>query len=87
MKKSLHVTIKCLLILDGFFAGIPQIVRILEHRSSSDVSILSWSWMAIIACLWIYQGIRENSPVLLWSSVIWGLNNASVAVIAAVFRG
>jgi hypothetical protein len=86
MKKNLQLTVQGLLILDGFFAGVPQIVRILERGSSSDVSILSWAWMAVMASLWVYQGVRDKSPVLLWSSVIWGLNNASVAIIAAIYR-
>jgi hypothetical protein len=42
--------------------------------------------MSVMACLWVYQGARDRSPVLLWSSVIWGLNNASVAIIAGAFR-
>ena len=78
--------IQTLLILDGFFAGVPQIHRILERGSSADVSIISWSWMSLMACLWVYQAMRDKSPVLLWSSVIWGLNNASVAVVAAIYR-
>jgi uncharacterized protein with PQ loop repeat len=86
MKKNLQLTVQGLLILDGFFAGVPQIVRILERGSSSDVSILSWAWMAVMASLWVYQGVRDKSPVLLWSSVIWGLNNASVAIIATIYR-
>jgi uncharacterized protein with PQ loop repeat len=86
MKKQTQFAIQVLLILDGFFAGIPQIHRILERGSSADVSILSWSWMSVMACLWVYQGIREKSRVLLWSSVIWGINNLSVAVVAAVYR-
>jgi uncharacterized protein with PQ loop repeat len=86
MKKKIQTSIQSLLILDGFFAGVPQILRILERHSSSDVSILSWSWMAVMAGLWVYQGIRDKSPVLLWSSVIWGLNNLSVAIVAAVYR-
>jgi hypothetical protein len=65
---------------------VPQIVRIIERGSSSDVSILSWTWMAVMASLWVYQGARDRSPVLLWSNVIWGLNNASVAILAAVYR-
>ena len=86
MKKQTQFAIQVLLILDGFFAGIPQIHRLLERGSSADVSILSWSWMSVMACLWVYQGIREKSRVLLWSSVIWGINNLSVAVVAAVYR-
>lgn len=86
MKKNLQLTIQGLLILDGFFAGVPQIIRILQRGTSSDVSILSWAWMAVMACLWVYQGLRDKSPILLWSSVIWGLNNASVAIVAIVFR-
>jgi hypothetical protein len=43
MKKGIQFTIQSLLILDGFFAGIPQILRMLERRSSADVSILSWT--------------------------------------------
>jgi uncharacterized protein with PQ loop repeat len=86
MKKNLQLAIQGLLILDGFFAGVPQIVRILQRGMSSDVSILSWAWMAVMAGLWVYQGIREKSPVLLWSSAIWGVNNAAVAIIAAIFR-
>jgi len=42
--------------------------------------------MAVMAGLWVYQGIRDKSPVLLWSSVIWGVNNLSVAIVAAVYR-
>jgi hypothetical protein len=42
--------------------------------------------MAVMASLWVYQGVRDKSPVLLWSSVIWGLNNLSVAIVAAVYR-
>jgi uncharacterized protein with PQ loop repeat len=86
MKKGIQFTIQSLLILDGFFAGIPQILRMLERRSSADVSILSWTWMAVMASLWVYQAIRDKSPVLLWSSVFWGLNNLSVAILATVYR-
>jgi uncharacterized protein with PQ loop repeat len=86
MKKRLQFTVQSLLILDGFFAGIPQVHRILERGSSADVSILSWAWMSVMATLWVYQAIRDKSPVLLWSSVIWGVNNASVAIIATVYR-
>ena len=86
MKKRLQFTIQALLILDGFFAGVPQIIRILERRSSADVSILSWAWMAVMAGLWVYQAIRDKSPVLLWSSIFWGLNNLSVAILATVYR-
>jgi uncharacterized protein with PQ loop repeat len=86
MKKKIQTSIQSLLILDGFFAGVPQIIRILERHSSSDVSILSWTWMGVMAALWVYQGLRDKSPVLLWSSVIWGLNNLSVAIVAAVYR-
>ena len=87
MKKYLQTIVQLLLIMDGFFAGVPQVIRILERRSSADVSILSWSWMSVMACLWVYQGRKDKSPVLLWSSVIWGVNNAAVAILAAVFRG
>jgi uncharacterized protein with PQ loop repeat len=86
MNKRIQFVIQSLLILDGFFAGVPQLYRIFERGSSADVSIISWSWMAVMAVLWVYQGIQDKSPVLLWSSVIWGVNNASVAVFAAVFR-
>ncbi len=86
MKNRIQLIIQGLLILDGFFAGVPQILRILQRGSSSDVSILSWAWMAVMASLWVYQGARDKSPVLLWSSAIWGLNNASVAIIATVYR-
>jgi uncharacterized protein with PQ loop repeat len=86
MKNRLHLAIQFLLILDGFFAGVPQVYRILQRGSSADVSILSWSWMAVMASLWVYQGIRDKSPVLLWSSVIWGVNNLSVAILATLYR-
>ena len=86
MKTSLQRVIQFLLILDGFFAGIPQVIRIVERRSSADVSILSWSWMGVMAALWVYQGYKDKSPVLLWSSVVWGANNVTVAILATVFR-
>ncbi len=86
MKNRIQTAIQFLLILDGFFAGVPQVCRILERRSSADVSILSWAWMSVMAALWVYQAVRDRSPVLLWSSVIWGINNASVAVVAAIYR-
>ncbi len=86
MKKRIQLTIQALLILDGFFAGVPQVLRIVERRSSADVSILSWAWMSVMAGLWVYQAIRDKSRVLLWSSVFWGLNNLAVAVLAAVYR-
>jgi uncharacterized protein with PQ loop repeat len=86
MKKKIQVTIQFLLLLDGFFAGVPQLQRIFERKSSADVSILSWSWMAFMAGLWVYQAVRDKSRVLFWSSVIWGLNNASVAIVAAIYR-
>ena len=86
MKKRIQLTIQALLILDGFFAGVPQVLRIVERRSSADVSILSWAWMSVMAGLWVYQAIRDKSRVLLWSSVFWGLNNLTVAVLAAVYR-
>jgi uncharacterized protein with PQ loop repeat len=86
MKRGTQLVIQFLLILDGFFAGVPQIERILARHSSADVSVLSWAWMSVMACLWVYQGIRDKSPVLLWSSVVWGLNNLSVAIIATLYR-
>ena len=86
MKKRIQITIQSLLILDGFFAGVPQVVRIIQRQSSADVAILSWIWMAVMAGLWVYQAIRDKSPVLLWSSVFWGLNNLAVAIVAAVYR-
>jgi uncharacterized protein with PQ loop repeat len=86
MKKRIQLTIQSLLILDGFFAGVPQVHRILERGSSADVSILSWAWMSVMASLWVYQAVRDRSPVLLWSSVIWGLNNLTVAIVAAIYR-
>ena len=86
MKKCIQFTIQSLLILDGFFAGVPQVVRIIQRQSSADVAILSWIWMSVMAGLWVYQAIRDKSPVLLWSSVFWGLNNLAVAIVAAVYR-
>jgi uncharacterized protein with PQ loop repeat len=86
MKKRIQLTIQSLLILDGFFAGVPQVLLIIERRSSADVSILSWAWMSVMAGLWVYQAIRDKSRVLFWSSVFWGLNNLTVAVLAAVYR-
>ncbi len=86
MKTLITRFIQFLLVLDGFFAGVPQVIRILERRSSADVSILSWAWMGVMAGLWVYQGYRDKSPVLLWSSVIWGVNNITVAILATVFR-
>ena len=86
MKKRIQYTIQSLLILDGFFAGVPQVIRIIQRQSSADVAILSWIWMSVMAGLWVYQAIRDKSPVLLWSSVFWGLNNLAVAIVAAVYR-
>ncbi len=86
MKKHIQFTIQFLLILDGFFAGVPQVYRILERHSSADVSILSWTWMSVMAGLWVYQAVRDKSQVLLWSSVFWGLNNLAVVIFAAVYR-
>jgi uncharacterized protein with PQ loop repeat len=86
MKPRLQLLIQSLLILDGFFAGVPQVIRIIQRQSSADVAILSWMWMCVMAGLWVYQAIRYKSPVLLWSSVFWGLNNLTVAVVATVYR-
>ena len=86
MKKRIYFIIQSLLILDGFFAGVPQVIRIIQRQSSADVAILSWIWMAVMAGLWVYQAIRDKSPVLLWSSVFWGLNNLTVAIVAACYR-
>ena len=86
MKKRIQFTIQALLILDGFFAGVPQVLLIVQRRSSADVSILSWAWMAVMAGLWVYQAVRDKSQVLFWSSVFWGLNNLTVAVLAAIYR-
>ena len=86
MKKRIYFIIQSLLILDGFFAGVPQVIRIIQRQSSADVAILSWIWMAVMAGLWVYQAIRDKSPVLLWSRVFWGLNNLTVAIVAACYR-
>ena len=86
MKKRIYFIIQSLLILDGFFAGVPQVIRIIQRQSSADVAILSWIWMAVMAGLWVYPAIRDKSPVLLWSSVFWGLNNLTVAIVAACYR-
>jgi uncharacterized protein with PQ loop repeat len=86
MKRRIELSVQILLVMDGFFAGIPQLIKIFTRGSPADVSILSWVWMAVMACLWVYQGFREKSAVLFWSSIIWGLNNLSVAIVASIYR-
>lgn len=77
---------KALLICDGFIAGAPQIARIIQRGSSDDVSILSWAWMFVMACLWAWQGHRDKSAMTFWGSVVWAINNAAVSIIAVIYR-
>lgn len=78
--------LQAMLIGDGLVAGGPQIARMVEHRSSGEVSIVTWAWLFATAVLWVWQGRRDQSRVIALSGWVWAAASLAVLLTAIVFR-
>ena len=69
-------------ILAGFgttFAGLPDLVTMLKHRSNESINPRMAAIMAVFQVLWVYYGLLILSrPVVIWNVIAVFTNSLSV---------
>jgi MtN3 and saliva related transmembrane protein len=68
------------------FAAVPDLVRMLKHRSSRGMSPVMPALMAVFQVIWMYYGVLiESRPVVWWNIVAFAVNSMSVISPFALF--
>jgi MtN3 and saliva related transmembrane protein len=69
------------------FAAVPDLVRMLKHRSSRGMSPVMPALMAVFQVIWMYYGVLiESRPVVWWNIVAVAVNSMSVIAFALFSR-
>ncbi|HEX6944189.1 MAG TPA: SemiSWEET family transporter [Gemmatimonadaceae bacterium] len=63
------------------FAALPDLVRMLRHRSIRGVSPIMATILAVFQVVWIYYGfLIDSRPLVLWNMVAIVINSTTVGV-------
>jgi uncharacterized protein with PQ loop repeat len=65
---------------------IPQLISILSARSAADVSLITWSYLAISSLAWLIYGIHKNMKPLIVSYILYVIVEFSIAIAIIVFH-
>lgn len=65
---------------------VPQVLVIWAHRSSGNVSMLSWAAYLVSACLWLVHGIKRRDPSIYIPCIGWIALDAAVVLGTIVYR-
>lgn len=59
---------------------IPQIYQIWSHKSAAGVSLITWLFYTLTACIWLVYGIKIKEKPVIISSVMWILAEGLVVL-------
>ena len=65
---------------------IPQIITIFAAHSSENVSVITWTYLAISSLAWLIYGIMKKMKPLIVSYVLYVLVEFSIVVSIIWFR-
>lgn len=65
---------------------IPQLISIVSARSAVNVSLITWSYLAVSSLAWLIYGIHKKMRPLIVSYILYVLVEFSIAIAILVFR-
>lgn len=65
---------------------VPQVLAVWTGPNAGGVSLISWTFYLISACLWLVYGIRKNDKTIYLACVGWILLDAAI-VVGVIARG
>ena len=70
----------------GPMLTVPQLVTIIRHQSSADVSLISWGSYLIGALAWLCYGIAHKEKPIIVSYGIWVLVDLAIVIAIIVYQ-
>ena len=74
-----------MLAVIGPMMTLPQIIKIIVEKSSSGVSLLTWSMYGLLAIPWLAYGIVHKEKPIIVSSALALILDVSIVVSSLVF--
>jgi MtN3 and saliva related transmembrane protein len=65
---------------------IPQIYQIWSSKSSAGVSLVTWLFYTISACIWLVYGVKIKDKPVIVSSASWVLTEGLVVLGILFYR-
>jgi MtN3 and saliva related transmembrane protein len=59
---------------------IPQIYQIWSRKSAEGVSLATWGFYTLTACIWLVYGIKIKEKPIIISSIMWILTEGLVVI-------
>jgi MtN3 and saliva related transmembrane protein len=59
---------------------IPQIYEIWSRKSANGVSLITWCFYTVTACIWLVYGIKIKEKPVIISSIMWILAEGLVVM-------
>ncbi len=57
--------------ISGPIMTIPQVWEIWSKQDATGVSLISWSWYLLTACIWLTYAIEHKEKPLIVTNILW----------------
>jgi len=65
---------------------LPQLISVIEAKSAQNVSLITWSYLAISSFAWLIYGIHKKMKPLIVSYILYVLVEFSIVIAIIIFR-
>lgn len=65
---------------------IPQLISIISAKSAENVSLITWSYLAISSLAWLIYGINKKMKPLIVSYILYVVVEFSITISIIVFK-
>lgn len=70
----------------GLSARIPQIVKLVKRKTSSDISVWYWGILSFCFLSWVWYGVYKQSVSIVMSNVLALVLNIIVLVLVIKYK-
>jgi uncharacterized protein with PQ loop repeat len=68
------------------FFEIPQLVSIITARNAENVSLITWSYLAVSSLAWLIYGINKKMKPLIVSYVLYVIVEFSITISILLYK-
>ncbi|HUC31241.1 MAG TPA: hypothetical protein VMR99_00945 [Candidatus Paceibacterota bacterium] len=72
--------------LIGPLSLLPQVISVWTTHSIAGISLLSWSLLAGVACVWVAYGIYRRSKAIIIGNALLAIFDVLVVIAVLMFR-
>lgn len=65
---------------------LPQLIDIISSKHASNISLITWGYLAISSLIWLIYGIKKRMRPLIVSYILYVVVEFSIAIAIILFR-